>query len=338
MHLMDSSLFYKGFNVNYNEKALEIYAEIPSNNETLMDVWESAFRQFDKVNVCLSGGIDSQFVLSVLSQLEKNIHVYIFSFIWEDNVINSPDVLHAIRLCHKKGYKYTNIEIDYKNFLLTNQNLDTCKKYKTYSPQVSVQLKMIDYIEDKDIPVFLGGDVPLISYDSETKLAQAGGVVYQPFITNAFLNYGLENDRIVIKDLFRINPVANYLGYKQSVDTVKAHKLYVSTKTVGSGATQKFRKLFYTDIGAELLPPLLKNTGFESLKIHFAKESGIYNQYDLLFRAPIINTLKTEPWYNQHSFKVRSRNNLIDQLVSEFENFCRESTDLKQLEAYSFDL
>jgi len=336
---MDSSAFYKGFEVNYDEKTLEIFAYPPANNETLMDVWAKAFESFEEVNLCLSSGIDSQFTLSVLRQLEKRINVYIFSFVWDDNVFNSADVLHAIRLCNKLGYSYTNIEIDYKHFLYTGQHLKICKEYKATSPQIALQLKMIDLIEDKSIPVFLGGDIPFLTFNFDDRTSTISGLSYQQFITNSFLNYGLKNQRIVIKDLFRVSAETNYLGFKQSLDTVKKHKIVVPSRSSGTGVTQPFRKLFYTDIvGDTLLPPLLKNTGFEMLKVHLAKESGIYNQYDLLFRYPLVNTLKNESWYNHDMYLLNFSTLHIDTIKQEFELFCKETPDLRYIEIYNFDL
>lgn len=338
MNLKDSSQFYKGYKVDYNERTLDILLEEPDNGTTLFNAWDETFAGFNKVNVCLSGGIDSQFALSVMKRLGKQIHVYIFQFIWEDNVFNSPDVLHAIRYCERFNHPYTIIDIDYKHFLHTGQHLKVCKLYRAASPQIALQLKMIDLIEDKETPVVLGGDVPMLEYDKSKKTSNLIGLQYQPFMTNAFLNYGLTNNRIVVKDLFRINPVTYYLGLKQLVETTKQHKLILTINHTGSGSTQPLRKLIYSDIGADLVPPLLKQTGFEILKMHLAKLSGVYNQYDVLFRHPLERTLKQESWFHVSKFNVRIKQFEVQKIKKEYESICNESADLEEVVNYNFIL
>lgn len=337
MNLTDSSLFYKGYNVDYNERTLDIFLEEPAESVTLMDAWSAALAEFDKVNVCLSGGIDSQFALSIVNRLGKTAQVYIFQFLWEDTVFNSPDVLHAMRYCERFNYNYTVIDIDYKNFLYTNQHLKICKLYKARSPQIALQLKMLDLIVDAS-PVILGGDVPMLEYNNSTETSNVIGIGYQPYMTNAFLNYGQVNNRIVIKDLFRISPVTYYLGFKQLLETTKTHKIILTTDNSGTGSTQPLRKLLYSDIGAELLPPLLKQTGFEMLKMHLAKLSGVYNQYDVLFRYPLENTLRQENWFQSDTFTVRIKQTGIQKIKEEYELFCKESNDLQVIENYNFIL
>ncbi len=338
MNLTDSSQFYKGYKVDYNERTLDILLEEPNSDTTLFNAWDEAFAGLDKVNVCLSGGIDSQFALSVMQRLGKQIHVYIFQFIWEDNVFNSPDVLHAIRYCERFNHPYTIIDIDYKHFLHTGQHLKICKSYKARSPQIALQLKMIDLIDDASVPVVLGGDVPLLEYDPEQKTSRVIGLDYQPYMTNAFLNYGQTNNRIVVKDLFRITPEIFYLGFRQFLETTKAHNLTLVNRLNGAGSTQPIRKLIYSDIGADLIPPLIKQTGFEILKMHLAKLSGVYNQYDVLFRYPLENTLRQESWFYLDSFKVRIKQASIQKIKEQYETFCNGSTDLKFIDIYNFIL
>jgi hypothetical protein len=277
---MDSSQFYNGFSVNYDAKTIESLISADTTYDALLPIWAEKFKNFTAVNMCLSGGIDSQFVLSMLSKLKKDITVYIFSFVWDDCVFNAPDVLHAIRYCDRYNYRYKNVEINYKEMLSGSEFLNYCRKYKAVSPQISLQLKMLDYIENNN-PTFLGGDIPMLAYDFDTQNASIQGINYQPFITYAFLNYAEQNNRIIIKEMFRMDPECHAIAYKEFLNTVKKHKIIFPSSGSGSGQTQPFRLLFYRDLGAEILPPLLKNTGFETLKMHLAKQTGVYNQYDV---------------------------------------------------------
>lgn len=337
---MNPAEFYRGYSINYDEKSMEVFAEKPANNDTLMSLWADKFANFSNVNVCFSGGIDSQFVLSILNSLGKTINVYIFSFLWEDTVFNSPDVLHAMRYCNKFGFEYRNIEIDFKDFVNTNKHLDYCLTYKTNSPQIALHLKMLDCI-DNPHPIFFGTEIPLFEHNLETMNVSCAGLLNHLFATNSFLNYSLINNKLVIKDLFALTPQTHYLGFKQFVNTAIQHKIIFPEDTSSAnagGRAQPIRKLFYTDLGVTLLPPLLKNTGFEILKMHLAKRTGVYNQFDVDYRYPVDNTLNRENWYGGNKYRLKFKNNLIEELRIYYEQVSRDDPEMTPLEIYNFIL
>ena len=339
MNLSDPAEFYRGFNINYNARIIESLVSTDTVHDTLLSLWAEKFKNFTAVNMCLSGGIDSQFVLSVLSKLKKDITVYIFSFVWEDCIFNAPDVLHAIRYCDRYGHHYKNIEINYKEMLDGSEFLNYCRKYKAKSPQISLQLKMLDYIDNNN-PTFLGGDTPMLDYDFATQKASIQGISYQPFMTYAFLNYAEQNNRIIIKEMFRMDPECHAIAYKEFLNTIKKHKIVLSSSGTGAGQTQPLRLLFYRDLGAEILPPLLKNTGFEILKMHLAKQTGVYNQYDVTYRFPLEQLLMNEKWYVGQSKKQFRAivPKCLKAVKQEFEDFCRTTPDIKTIDLYNFIL
>ena len=337
MTFVNPAQFYNGFNIDYTGKTIEVLT-LETVEHSLLEIWERAFASFSKVNMCLSGGIDSQFVLSMLSKLNKDITVYIFSFVWEDCVFNASDVLHAIRYCNRYGHSYKNVEIDCKPFFDGISYVEYCKKYKTLSPQIALQLKMLDCIDSND-PIFLGGDVPFLEFDFSTSRANFIGVSYQPFLTQSFLNYAVTNNKVVVKDLLRINPEAHTVSYNEFVKTTKKHKLICPAQ--GNVQTQPLRLLYYRDIGADIIAPLLKNTGFENLKMHLAKKTGIYNQFDVKYRHPLTQFLSSESWFNQSpmssKFNLKASNHL-SKIRDDFEEFCKTESDIKPIELYNFDL
>jgi len=337
--LPDPAEFYRGFNINYNARIIESLVSTDTAHNTLLSLWAEKFKNFTAVNMCLSGGIDSQFVLSMLAKLEKDITVYIFSFVWDDCIFNAPDVLHAIRYCERYGHEYKNIEINYKEMLSGSEFLNYCRRYKTTSPQISLQLKMLDYIDNSN-PTFLGGDTPMLTYDFNTQTASIDGINYQPFMTYAFLNYAEQNNQIIIKEMFRMDPESHALAYKEFLNTIKRHKIVLPSSRTNSGLLQPFRLLFYRDLGAEILPPLLKNTGFETLKMHLAKQTGVYNQYDVTYRFPLEQLLMNEEWYvAQHIKPFRAIvPKWLNEVKQELEDFYRTTPDIKPIELYNFIL
>lgn len=334
---MDPKQFYSGYHIDLNDRTIEVLTD-NYGVTSLMDEWRLQFADFNKVNLCLSGGIDSQFALSILTKLQKDVKVYIFSFIWDDTVFNSPDVLHAIRYCERFGHSYINIDVDFKKFVQTNQHLNYCLKYKTFSPQIALHLKMLDLIENNN-PIFFGTEIPIVHYSVTRQRAEYAGILNHRFATNAFLNYSLENDKIVIKDLFSLNPRTHYLGFKQYIETSKNNKLFFPADASNtSNAAQPLKRLLYTDIGADLIPPLLKNTGFELLKMHLAKSTGVYNQFDIDYRYPLENALRRETWYSQNNFKVKFKNSVMESMRIEYEEFCKTTDDIQPIDIYNFIL
>ena len=336
---VDPSYYYSGYKLDYNKKTFELLLD-DRTDATLMSAWEEEFKKFTNVNVCLSGGIDSQFLVYVLTQLNKNIKIYIFSLVWDDCVFNSPDVLHAIRFCKRHNLEYTNIELDYKKFSSNTEILEICRKYKAESPQIALHLKMLDFIDNND-PIFLGGDTPLMQYDFETKKSMLSGINYQFYTTNAFLNYSLINNKLVIKDIFKMTPTIQYLSYKHFIETTKKYKLVLPTVPTSSTVlSHQYIKLNqYNELGATsfIMNPLVKNTGFEILKIHLAKQTGIFNQYDILYRHPLETLLKLEDWFHKlNEFKLKIRHPAMKEFITQYEDFCNNTTDLKKAELYNF--
>lgn len=339
MEEFSADRYYSGFKLDYTNKTFEIMFE--DSDKSLMEIWAEEFKSFTDVNVCLSGGIDSQFLVYLMGCLKKQIKIYIFSWVWEDCVFNSPDVLHAIRFCERHNLSYTNIEIDYKKFISATQLLETCRKYKTDSPQIALQLKMLDLI-DNDNPIFLGADTPIMQYDFKNNKASIAGINYQFFSTGAFLNYANINKKIIIKDVFKMTPETQFQSYKHFLNTTKKYKMiYPFTGEESAISIQPIKKLMYDELGAKefIIEPLLKNTGFEILKMHLAKKTGIYNQYDLLYRAPIKSSLKAEDWYEGlKQFKVKIRHPAMKSFVQEYEKFCQDTEGLNKIDIYNFIL
>ena len=53
---------YRGFIADIEKHQVLLSVSPPKENVNLYDLWAKEFSNFNKVNVCLSGGIDSQFV------------------------------------------------------------------------------------------------------------------------------------------------------------------------------------------------------------------------------------------------------------------------------------
>ena len=67
----------------------------------------------------------------------------------------------------------------------------------------------------------------------------------------------------------------------------------------------KLKHEIYEDIIPGGLNPLTKNTGFEKIKKHLASQTGIYNQFDLLYRKPL-----------EHIFSTNQKQSVDDGMVT----------------------
>ncbi len=138
--------------------------------------------------------------------------------------------------------------------------------------------------------------------------------------------------------MFVISPEIYYLAFKHFVDTTVKHKLVIDKNFSGPAISQPLRKLFYTDLGADILPPLLKNTGFELLKIHLAKHTGVYNEFDLKYRQPLNSILTSIKSVDLNNFRVTTKSDALANLLKQFEDFCKATPDIKPIELYNFIL
>jgi len=276
------------------EKFLSITIKKPKTDSTLLDLIKEQLSHITNAHVCLSGGVDSQFTLRVLQQLNVPITAHTYLTTWKGAPINSDDVMTARMLTDRENIKLNITEIDLYDFFTNNTHLEYGKKYNTASPQVAVHLYYLHTtFKDIDGTVVLGGDVPMMVKDSdiaEGPLDIAG--LNSSFImknTQAYHVVAKENNFDIVKDMLYYTPEIIYKALELSIDVVEKYKIHCAVDSEVSGSyAHKLKYAIYEEIIPGAINPLMKSTGFERLKKYLASQSGIYNTFDLKYRAPLV--------------------------------------------------
>ena len=74
--------------------------------------------------------------------------------------------------------------------------------------------------------------------------------------------------------------------------------------------------------------------------MHLAKQTGVYNQYDVTYRLPLEQLLMNEEWYvAQHikPFRIIVPK-WLNEVRQELDDFYRTTPDIKPIELYNFIL
>jgi len=304
---------------------------------------------YDKITVMLSGGLDSQFSAAVAKKYHENVHAIIFDFTWQGTTINSQDVYNAIKLAQKLDLSYEVIEHEIYDFL-ENDLVDFSRTFKSVSPQVSVHLNAIQKHAPTDGAILLGGDIPFIG--------MCDGIAICPHVpeksiqhkavfdstmhirsTGPYSLLGKELGATVIKNPFMLTPVILYASLRHNIDVIKDNNMVFNmSKNTLQKSSVNYKKAYYNSFGLDLLPPFIKRTGFESLRMHLASETGMYDEFNTRYRRPLALISAEEKWFGP----VLTKGTHIEvegdfrSVLEEIQDFCNEN-DVKESNTYEID-
>lgn len=273
------------------EKFLSITIRKPNQECDLLDLIKEQLSHIKKAHICLSGGVDSQFALRVLQEMNVPITAHTYLTTWKGSPINTDDVITAQMLTDKENIELKITEIELYDFFKSNKHMEYGKKYKIASPQVAVHLYYLDTaFKDINGTVVLGGDVPMMIKDSppdEGPLDIAGlSSSFIMKITQAYHAIAKDNNVSIVKDLLYLTPQILYKSLELSIDIVNKYQMHCEVGDT-NGYPHKLKHAIYEEILPGGINPLMKSTGFERLKKYLASQSGIYNTFDLKYRAPM---------------------------------------------------
>lgn len=282
--------------VDYATSSLLLYYRDPGDAVTLWDIWDEKLKDINSCQLYLSGGIDSQFSASVLTRFGIKFSAHICDLRWNGITVNAHDVLTAIRYAETHDFPYHVFVMDIQEFFESEEYVDVALKYRTASPQIATHLRMLE-LTASDTVVF-GGDMPIIRYNPVTEDIKATNTHKGFFLNNLSPYYNLGNDRglPVYKDFFKLDSYTNYLSVKFNLDVIQTHKKYFAELSSYQDSSFFYKQLYYKLLGASIMSPLYKATGFETLKIMLAQETGIYNQFDKLYRHPLQTLISSQKW------------------------------------------
>jgi|TARA_B100001093_G_scaffold36602_1_gene31390 hypothetical protein len=305
--------------INYNIKlgdppgmivdcSMDHYVDVFANetNKSLLECIADILHDKQDIHLCLSGGLDSQFSLLYCLELEKNVTAYTYRSIWKDTILNVEDVYIAEQLAKKYNFKHHIIDIDLYEFYESKMHFKYGPDFLNNSPQLSVHFYFIELLKEKfNIDhILLGGDPPLLRYKEIKHKSKNLNIVGEHFLQDIMAPYYFFCESIgveCIRDIYFHSPEAVYKSYLNNLDVIKNKGVYASTFS-DFDSTQRYRRdiymykyEYYKNIIPNLIPQKSETTGFENLKKILATETGIYNQYNLLYRNPQIDIETKSP-------------------------------------------
>jgi hypothetical protein len=279
---------------------LSIKIRKPDNDKPIIEDLVDQFQHVKNVNVALSGGIDSQFALRVACELDVPVKAYTYVSMWEGAVINADDVLTAELIAEKQNVELVKVYMDLKEFFDTNKHIEYGKKYATKSPQVAFHLYFIEKtFKDVKGTLFLGGEVPMMvknSSEDEGPMDIAGlNSGFFMATTSGYRRLCKKHNIDLVKDLLFYTPEIIYKSLYTSINIAREKQKHCEWKEeyMVNMFPHKLKHEIYEDIIPGGINPLTKNTGFEKVKKHLASQTGIYNQFDLLYRKPLEHIFNT---------------------------------------------
>lgn len=282
----------------------------------LMNLFKEQLGTLDGVTVCLSGGLDSQFTANLAKHFCKDVNAVCFRFMWEGNVINADDVLTATRVAKLLDIDLHFEDVDAKHHL-ENNLVEYTTRYRTMSPQISLQLAAIRQSKFNDRVLMLGGEAPIIAVSKDFNNVYLGRKTYVNeddsvvegiglSTSHFYFNYSApftvleqEHGMHIIKDPFLLTPEILYAGYYQNKYAIESFgKVYVSTTTAKCN-TDAYKKVYYSSFEKfKYIFPIAKRTGFETLKLYLASETGNFDEFDERYRIPLYNVARETTWFN----------------------------------------
>ena len=140
-----------------DEKVVEIKISKPTTNKSTLDIICDQLVDVKKANVCLSGGLDSQFMLRLAHRLGISTTAYTYLGLWNGSPINTDDYVYAQLSAKKLNIPLETIEIELLDFFNNQQHLNYGKKYGLTSPQIAVHLHFLTLLKDIPDHMFVGG-------------------------------------------------------------------------------------------------------------------------------------------------------------------------------------
>lgn len=280
------------------------------NTETLTALLAEQLAGYQSPVVLVSGGLDSQLAANLVKLYTTAPSAVIYDLIWQDNTINCTDVVMAQKFCKLIDLEYRVISVDITEFLEKHLT-DFARKYKVISPQVA---SLMYAIQQSDFPehteLFMGGEAPLITLDendapcldilrSDKKLQDASFYMryYAPF---ALLSQELGIS--ITRDIGSLSPKIYYQFVRHNIDVIQQFNEICKASNTGlKNDVWRYKVRYYEHFGHQLIRPLSKATGFESIQRHLASMTGVHDQFNRSYRNSLESLCKTEKWFSATS-------------------------------------
>lgn len=331
------------YNLDSNFGFVKVNIRPPKINTTVNDLLIPHISNIKKANVCLSGGIDSQFMLRLCEHFNIPHQVTTYLLMWDQSPINTDDYLHAELICKNKNIPLNTVEIDLKKFFDQNLHYTYGKKYYTASPQIALHLYFLDLIKASDTTLMLGGETPYMNKNSPSNTGPGDihglDIHFMMSGTFSYRRFAAHNGLHLIKDILLYSPELIYQTLKINIDIVKTHQMHLETFP-GTHLLDPLPVKY--QIYDHILPggvyPLFKLTGFERIKKHFAVTTGVFDQFNKLYREPLKQQLRAQLAYTSDKYgTTKYVTNGCDKILTAEFRQAIEAHNSKPANLYTFD-
>lgn len=115
-----------------------------------------------KINICYSGGIDSEYILELFLSMGMEVNVVVLKY---ENDLNYHDIKYALDYCEHKKIKPIIIDVNFENFVKSGKIVDVASTVNCVVWQYPI---MMDAFSKLDGTVLLGSDEPHFHKNKET--------------------------------------------------------------------------------------------------------------------------------------------------------------------------
>jgi hypothetical protein len=197
-----------------------------------------------KIVLCVSGGIDSEFMLQSFLPFSKDVRVVFFNY-----GVNTEDKEDIVNRNIYQTFDIEFMDIDAEKFFSSHLDLIYGFKYRTSFPEAMLFLYALDCIQDHNSCYVLSGDIP------------------EPRLIKNSLNFSFVSDNICAIDRWaHINDTTvvssfmlNNLNKINSILSILSSPKYLNFN-------YNLKKEFYKDLGYDIELRNKKYTGLENLR------------------------------------------------------------------------
>lgn len=255
-----------------------------------------------KIALCLSGGVDSQYMVQCWKEAKLDFDVAVLVF---NKDFNSHDVSVAREFAKKTGIRLKEVKIDVLNFL-NRENYDYGITYHSASPHFNCHYKLFDILKSEGYTgVACGGNSPI-----RCNVKNSWGENYRRNIFN-FINYTKISGFPCLGDFISFYPKLNWALslITEPVKKTHFHEKYIGLSHVSTAELQQQRYQTkceaYLRSGLEIIPQSNKFTGFELLKEYYKNLNNDDDDYafEKKFRYPLEHKLNVAKYDGLLKFK-----------------------------------
>ncbi len=233
--------------------------------------------QSEEISLCISGGVDSDAMLQAFLAEGVAVRSYVFRYRRRSRFAtpwNQHDLQDAFRSFREKSLKFEVVDIDAQEYFESGAVFTDSAEYLCPSPQLCLQLRILDLIPG----------CPVLSWNapnSESGLAPTdrGGLGLPGYKYFSFDRYFEKRRRAGVAFFFLYTPELLYS--------------FLNLPRFQSAAQGSYALKcdLYRDGGFTIRNRQNKFTGFERLREYYDRTSGISDQFNRLYRYPLIEKL-----------------------------------------------